>query len=201
MKFLITCQAHPGTDGSRERGFFKSTTSSERGLPARAERPPTSARARCPRLYGPPRNCKGEVVRAGRFSCTLVSGLCRGNVGSRALMESAHASPHLPDGLEWAQRGLRLVACRSDLSCHRLHFFLATVGDLGAAWNRLPGVLPSKTDTERFPGPVHGRAACESPKRRWAGGGNRGARSRYLHYEPSVVCRFVSWDLHVIWPD
>ena len=42
--------------------------------------------------------------------------------GSRALMGSAHTSPHLPDGLERAQRGLRLVACRSDLSCHRLHF-------------------------------------------------------------------------------
>ena len=48
-------------------------------------------------------------------------------------MESAHASPHLPDGLERAQRGLRLVACRSDLCCHRLHFFLATVGDEAAA--------------------------------------------------------------------
>ena len=56
-------------------------------------------------------------MRASRFSCTLVFGLWRGNLGSRALMESARASPHLPDGLEWAQRGLRLVACRSDLSC------------------------------------------------------------------------------------
>ena len=56
-------------------------------------------------------------------------------------MESAHASPQLPDGLERAQRGHRLVACLSDLSCHRLHFFLATIGDLTAAWNRLVGAV------------------------------------------------------------
>ena len=125
------------------------------------------ARAGSPRLYGPPRNCKGEFGRASRFSCTLVSGLWSGNLGSRALMESAHASPHLPDGLEWAQRGLRLVACRSDLFCHRLRFFLATVGDLGAAWNRLVGVLALNWGTQRFPGPVHGRG----PLNRQSAGG------------------------------
>ena len=97
----------------------------------------------CPRLYGPPRDCKGEFVRASRFSCTLVSGLVGGNLGSRALMESAHASPHLPDGLERAPRGLRLVACRSDLFCHRLQLFLATVGERCAAWNRLVNRSPS----------------------------------------------------------
>ena len=118
-------------------------------------------RAGSPRLYGPPRNCKGEFGRASRFSCTLVSGLWRGNLGSRALMESAHASPHLPDDLERAQRGLRLVACRSDLFCHRLRFFLATVGDLGAAWNRLGGVLPLKSrDSLTAPRTVRRRGLC-----------------------------------------
>ena len=59
-------------------------------------------RASSPHLYGPPRLCKGVVMEASRFSCTLVSGLWSGNRGSRALMESAHASPHLLNGLEWA---------------------------------------------------------------------------------------------------
>ena len=35
--------------------------------------------------------------------------------------------------------------------------------------------FPPSGGTERFPRAVHGRGAPDSPKRRWAGGGNRGA--------------------------
>ena len=121
------------------------------------------------RLYGPPRICKGGAVRASRFSCTLVSGLWRGNLGSRALMESAHASPHLPNGLEWAQRELRLLACRSDLSCHQLLFSLATVGELTLA--RILGHRRAECGrgsapgqgTQRCPRAVHGRGLLNRP--------------------------------------
>ena len=86
------------------------------GYPCRASGPGAGG---TPALVWSAPHLQGGVVRASRVSCTLVSGLCGGNLGSRALMESAHASPHLPDGLERAQRGHRLVACRSDLSCHQ----------------------------------------------------------------------------------
>ena len=112
---------------------------------------------------------QGGAVRASRFSCTLVSGLWRGNLGSRALMESAHASPHLPNGLEWARRELRLLACRSDLSCHQLLFSLATVGELTLA--RILGHRRAECGrgsapgqgTQRCPRAVHGRGLLNRP--------------------------------------
>ena len=169
-------------------------------LGARASRPlehtggPSAhLRAGRPRLYGPPRHCKGEVVRARRFSCTLVSGLFGGNLGSRALMESAHASPQLPDGLERAQRGLRLVACRSDLSCHRRHFFLATVGDLTAAWNRLVGAVFGGVGL----GPrwhwarsdLHGLSTGAGPSTGQSAGG-QAVRIAVLAHEPFAVAPY-----------
>ena len=133
----------------------------------------SSTRAGCPRLYGPPRICKGVVVRASRFSCTLVSGLCGGNCGSRALMGSAHTSPHLPDGLERAQRGLRLVACRSDLSCHRLHFpSQRLASSCSPRWLALGGPSPVVVRrVRRARSDIHGLSTGAGPLTRPSAGG------------------------------
>ena len=154
------------------------------------------------RLYGPPRICKGGAVRASRFSCTLVSGLWRGNLGSRALMESAHASPHLPNGLEWAPARaqalgmpVRPVLPSTALfprNCRRAHSRSDSRPSSGRVWSWFgarTGHAAMSTGCPRARAP-------QSPKRRWAGGGHRGLTtgppSRTLPHLPCLRSP-VSW--------
>ena len=74
-------------------------------------------------IYGPPRVCQERSFGDGQggVSCRHISGLWLGAGGSRALMNSAHASLNSVTVSKTAVQN-RLMACRSDLSCHHVHF-------------------------------------------------------------------------------